>query len=136
MNSEISHSGVVESVGDGHMRVRILQTSACAACKVAGNCHAAEAKEKLVDVNCNNASVYQTGQQVVVTASHSVVNWALLLGFGLPLLILVGTIIVATWLSYDEGTAALASIVMLAPYYLLLWLLRSRIARQVEFRIK
>ena len=50
MSTKISHSGIIESIDDGCIHVRIVQTSACAACKVAGYCHAAESKEKIVDV--------------------------------------------------------------------------------------
>lgn len=136
MNDRISHSGVIERIAEGHVTVRILQTSACAACKVAGHCNASEAKVKLVDVDCPDSAIFRTGEEVVVSASREVANRALLLGFGLPFLILVGTIVTATWLSYDEGTAAIASIALLAPYYLLLWALREKIGRSVKFEIE
>ena len=50
MSQKISHSGVVESILDGCVKVRIIQTSACAACKVASHCNAAESKVKIVDI--------------------------------------------------------------------------------------
>ena len=51
-------------------------------------------------------------------------------------LILLGVVLLLTWCGYDEATAALASIAMLAPYYLLLWLLRRRISQQLSFYLK
>ena len=136
MNDKIKHSGIVEEVADGRVVVRILQTSACAACKVAGRCNASEAKEKLIDVRCANASAYQTGQSVVVSTSRDVANRALLLGFGLPFVVLVGVLFVVLRLTGDEGVAALSGLGALAPYYLLLWLLRDRISRRVSFQIE
>ncbi len=118
------------------MQVRILQTSACAACKVAGHCNASEAKEKIVDVICNSASLYHVGQSVVVSASRGVANGALLLGFGVPFLVLVGVLVVVLWLTGNEGIAALSGIGALAPYYLLLWLFRSQISQRVSFQIE
>ena len=50
MSQKICHSGIVERIDDGCVHVRIVQTSACAACKVAGYCNAAESKEKIIDV--------------------------------------------------------------------------------------
>ena len=50
MSHQIEHSGVVQHVGDGHVQVLIVQTSACAACKVASYCNAAESKEMMVTV--------------------------------------------------------------------------------------
>ena len=136
MSEKIKHSGVVEEVTEGRVVVRILQTSACAACKVAGHCNASEAKEKLVDVRCADASAYQVGQSVVVSTSRDVANRALLLGFGLPFVVLVGVLFAVLRLTGDEGLAALSGLGALVPYYLLLWLLRDRISRRVSFQIE
>ena len=136
MTDRISHSGIVENVTEGHVVVHILQTSACAACKVAGHCNASEAKDKLIDVRCSDVAAYQPGQQVVVSASRDVANRALLLGFGVPFFLLVVVLIVVLRLTGDEGVAALSAIGALVPYYLLLWLLRDRISQQVTFQIE
>lgn len=136
MTNRISHSGVVEKVSEGRVTVRILQTSACAACKVAGHCHASEAKEKLVDVSTSAATAYAVGQQVMVSTSQAVANRALLLGFGLPFVVLVVVLFVVLRLTGDEAVAALSGLGALAPYYLLLWLLRRQIGQRVSFEIE
>lgn len=136
MNNKITHSGIVESVAERSVVVRILQTSACAACKVAGHCNASEAKEKLVDVYCDNAAVYTAGQAVVVSASRDVVGRALLLGFGVPFVVLVGVLFAVYRLTGDEGVAALSGLAALVPYYLLLWLLRNQIDQRISFQIE
>ena len=122
MSNRISHSGIIESVADNLVKVRIVQTSACASCKVAGHCNASESKVKIVDV-ITAGSAYQVGQQVVVSASKDVANRALLLGFGIPFLLLVGVLVIALRLTSDEGLAALSALGSLLPYYFLLWLL-------------
>ena len=71
MNQKISHSGIIDSIEDECIHVRIVQTSACAACKVAGYCNAAESKEKIIDVCCDNAAAYSVGQHVVVSTSRA-----------------------------------------------------------------
>ena len=136
MSEKISHTGVVESHMDGCVKVRIVQTSACAACKVAGHCNAAESKVKIVDVFCDNAAGYQTGQEVVVWASKDVANRALLLGFGVPFLLLVCVLMIALRFVAEEGIAALIAIGSLVPYYFALWLLRDRIQRHISFHIE
>jgi sigma-E factor negative regulatory protein RseC len=136
MSNRISHSGVIESITDGGVSVRILQTSACAACKVASHCHASESKEKVVDVRCADGASYQKGQQVIVSASRNVANQALLLGFGLPLLVLVGVLVAVLLSTGDEAVAALCGLGALIPYYLILWLLRDSIGRRVTFQIE
>ena len=76
------------------------------------------------------------GQEVVVTASCDVAGIALLLGFGLPMVILVATLILATRITDNEATAALTALAMLIPYYLIVWLLREHISRRITFQIE
>ena len=136
MSNKISHPGVVDSIESDCVKVRIVQTSACAVCKVASHCNASESKEKIVDVFCCDTAKYRTGQEVTVWASREVANRALLLGFGIPLLLLIGVLLMVLRWTGDEGAAALASLGALIPYYIVLWLLRDSIRQQVSFRIE
>ena len=136
MHTQISHSGIVESVAEGCVKVRILQTSACAACKVASHCNASDKKEKIVEVFCDDAASYQKGQEVRVTASKQVAANALLLGFGLPFLLLMLILIVTLKLSENEGVAAIAALASLVPYYLVLWLFKDRIRQRLAFALE
>ena len=110
--------------------------SACAACKVASHCNASDKKVKIVDVFCDDAASYQIGQEVVVSASGGVAANALLLGFGVPFLLLILTLIVTLKLTGNEGVAALAALASLAPYYLVLWLFRNRIRQKLAFSLE
>ena len=136
MSNKISHPGVIDSIEDDCVKVRIVQTSACAACKVASHCNASESKEKMVDVFCCDTAKYRTGQEVTVWASREVANRALLLGFGIPLLLLIGVLLIVLRWTGDEGVAALVALGSLLPYYLLLWLRRDSIRQQVSFQIE
>ena len=97
--------------------MRILQASACAACKVASRCHTAEAKEKIIDVTVDGREAFrwEKGQTVTVCTSEAMAGRALLLGFGIPLLMML---------------------VSLVPYYIGLWFFRNRIARSISFQIE
>ena len=136
MHTKISHSGIVESVADGCVKVRILQASACGACKVAGHCHAAESKEKIVEVCCRDTSAYTSGQEVTVSTTGAVASRALLLGFGVPFLVLVGVLVVVLLLTGNEGLSALSGLAALVPYYGILYLCRDRISRQLTFYLE
>jgi len=137
MNNKISHSGVVENIEDGCAHVRIVQSSACAACKVAGYCHAAESKEKVVDVYCDTTARHlRVGQAVTVTASMQVAAHALLLGFGIPFVLMVLVLVLVLWLTGNEAKAALSGLAALAPYYGVLYLFRDRIRDKLSFSIE
>lgn len=137
VHTKISHSGIVESIEDGRVRVRILQASACAACKVAGHCNASESKEKIVDVlNIADTAHLNVGDEVMVCASRSVANKALMLGFGIPFLLLIGVLVAVLYMTDNEGVAALAALGSLLPYYFLLWLRRDSIQQQISFYLE
>ena len=136
MNTKISHSGVIEEIqGDG-VKVRIVQTSACAACKVAGYCNAADKKEKIIDVRCADAQAYKTGQTVTVSASGQVAARALLWAFGLPFVILIIVLVCVLYVTKNEGLAAISSLLALVPYYLMIWTQRNRLREQLSFTIE
>ena len=136
MNQRITHSGVVDSVEDGCVHVRIVQTSACAACKVAGYCNAAESKEKIIDVfNCDTAA-FNVGQNVTVWASRDVANRALLLGFGLPFVIMMAVLLAVLLFTGSEGLAAVSALLSLAPYYLIIFSCRGMIQKKISFSIE
>lgn len=136
MNEKITHAGVVESIGAGRVRVRIVQTSACAACKVAGHCNAAESKEKSVDVLVADTSRWRVGDAVTVAASQQMATQALLLAFGLPLVILLTVLLTVLSLTGREGLAALCGLSALLPYYGVLWFFRNRLQQRMAFWIE
>ena len=137
MSNRIRHEGVIDSVDEGCVHVRILQTSACAACKVAGYCNAAEAKEKIVDVFCDTVAQHLVaGQQVTVSTSGNVAARALMWAFGIPFVLMVAVLILVLWQTGDEGKAALSGLLSLIPYYGLLFLLRNRMRQQMAFTIE
>jgi len=137
MNNDIRHSGVVESVEDGCVSVRILQASACAACKVAAHCNAAEAKEKVVEVRTSGRMPqYSVGDAVTVCTTRRVATRAVIIGFVLPFLLMVLTLLAVMLLVHDEALAGLLSLAVLLPYYIIVWLLRNRIGREVSFYIE
>ncbi|MBR1484734.1 MAG: SoxR reducing system RseC family protein [Prevotella sp.] len=136
MSNDIRHDGIIADIDGTHVSVRILQASACGACKIAGHCRASETKEKMVDVITADASRFKTGQAVVVSASYAVAQRALLLGFALPLLLMLIVLLTLLATGFSEQTAGLSALISLAPYYGVLSLMRDRVSRQVSFAIE
>ena len=135
MGTKISHSGIIESIDERCIHVRIVQTSACAACKVASYCNAAESKEKIVDVY-KPAGNLKVGDAVTVTASSQIATQALLYGFAYPFVLLVMVLVAVLWLTGNEATAGLSALAALLPYYGVLYLLRKRHREQFAFDIE
>ncbi|MGL4518467.1 MAG: SoxR reducing system RseC family protein [Phocaeicola sp.] len=137
MTNVIKHRGTVEMVQGSHIQVRILQTSACSSCSAKGHCNAAESKEKLIDIHDAAASTYQVGQSVMVVGATSMGIQAVWLAFGIPFLLLVVTLFLAMHFTEgNEALSALSALAVLAPYYLVVFLLKNRLAKQFQFTIK
>lgn len=136
MTESIKHSGRVEAVADGRIRVRIVQASACGACAMHGSCPSSEAKEKVVEVSGSGLPRVAVGQAVTVTATGQTAALALAVAFGIPLAVLVAALAAVLALTGDELAAALTALAVLIPYYIGVWLLRGRIGRRVAFGIE
>lgn len=136
MSNKIKHAGVVDGVEGECVRVRILQSSACSACKVAAHCNASETKEKIIDVMDADASHYQKGDQVMVVADTAVGFRASLYGYLLPLILMVVTLVGFLAATHSEGLAAVSALGILIPYYVLLFLMRNKLRNRLSFTLE
>ena len=136
MSNKIKHAGVVDGVEGECVRVRILQSSACSACKVAAHCNASETKEKIIDVMDADASHYQKGDQVMVVADTAVGFRASLYGYFLPLILMVVTLVGVLAATHSEGLAAVSALGILMPYYVLLFLMRNKLRNRLSFTLE
>ena len=132
----IKHRGIVEKVEGAHVVVRIVQTSACAACSAKGLCNASESKEKQIDVFEAGAS-YRIGEEVVLCGSTSMGMRAVFLAFGIPMLLLLFALFVT--MRVTDGDALVSSLVALlaiVPYYLVIYFMKDKLNRTFSFTIE
>lgn len=135
MANTITHQGIVENINGSHLRVRIIQTSACSSCSVKGHCSSADSKEKLIDI-IDTVHTYEVGEQVMIVGAMSMGVKAVLLAFVAPFVLLVASLFLFMLLIGDELYASLFSLAVLVPYYFVLWLNRTRLKQQFSFTIK
>ena len=132
----IKHRGIVEKIEGSHVVVRIVQTSACSACSAKGLCNASESKEKQIDVYEVNPS-YRIGEEVMLCGSTSMGMRAVLLAFGIPVLLLLAALFIT--MRVTDGDALLSSIVALLaviPYYLVIHLMKDKLNKTFSFVIE
>ncbi len=134
--NKIKHSGTVSKVVRNKVYVRILQSSACSACKVAHHCNAAETKEKIIEISHTHANIFSPGEQVIVTANTSVGFRASLYGYLLPLLLMVLMLVLMLYFTKSEDIAALSALAILGPYYMVLYLSRNKINDKLNFGVE
>lgn len=115
-NSKISHHGIVVKVEGETVFVKIAVQSACSQCHAKGFCSASEMSEKIIETMPNEP--VKTGDDVIVEMDEKLGFKAIFFAFFIPFILFVLTLFISYYLTNSEVIAAVASIVMLVPYYL------------------
>lgn len=127
----IKHDGIVIAVnGDGTVRVRIVQTSACASCKAKAMCASAESVEKEIDAVSDGLLAIGDEAEVLVAEK---IGWkAIFLAYILPFVVLLGSVLVLNEFMKEElaGTIALCA---MGVYYIVLGFFKNKIQKGFSF---
>lgn len=143
----IKHDGIVIAVNeDGMVRVRIVQTSACAACKAKAMCASAESKEKELTafpVQEGSGSKLTVGDEVIVMVQQKMGWKAVLLAYLLPFVVMMGIIILGNEVmsilgggtpgKNSEAIIGTIALCSLAVYYIILGFFKDRIQKEFSF---
>ncbi|MCF8331132.1 MAG: SoxR reducing system RseC family protein [Bacteroidales bacterium] len=132
----ITHPGQIVSVDKKELHVQILSMSACASCHAKGFCSAADMQDKIVDVKNIYEQAYQPGDKVTLVLKRTKGKHAVFLGYILPFLIVLLSLIIFTLTLESEGLAGLISLAFLVPYYIILYLKRDQLNERFDFRIR
>lgn len=136
MANVIRHKGTVESINGSLVKVKILQTSACASCSVKGYCGSADSKEKIVDVY-EPGNSYKPGDEVMIYGATSMGMKAVLIAFVVPFVLLLIALFLTMYLSgNNELLSAVFSLLILIPYYIILYFFRNKIKKNFSFTLK
>ncbi len=129
-NARVSHEGTVINVADGKVSVKIEVKSACSACHAKSMCSVSELSEKVIEaLPAENLSV---GDSVVVEMEEKFGLKAVFYVFFIPFVLMASTLFVSSNF-VAESFAALFSLLILVPYYLLLALLKPYFAKRFVF---
>ncbi len=132
----ITHEGVIASMNHDRITVKITSNAACAGCHAKGACHlAGSEEEKLLHVPVPDPN-YRVGEKVRVVLDRSLGFRALFMGYILPFLMVFSVLLAMTAAGSNELVAGLASLAVLAPYYLGIRLIRGKLDRHFTFFIQ
>ena len=135
-DKRISHDGVIASLSEDRVTVKITSYAACTSCHAKGACNMAGGEEeKLLHIPVPDPD-FQIGEKVRVILAQSLGFRALFLGYVLPFLLVLTVLLVMTAAGSKELLAGLASLAILLPYYAGLKLMRRRVDRQFSFFVQ
>jgi sigma-E factor negative regulatory protein RseC len=132
---KITHEGIVlKAPGDGTADVEIITGSACSGCHAKSACSLGSTDVRVINVRSDEK--LSPGDKVTVVMEQSQGFRALAIGYLIPFLVLIAVFIALTVAGAGELSSALLSFASLAMYYFIVWLLRGRIEKKFEFKIK
>ncbi|MCK4664297.1 MAG: SoxR reducing system RseC family protein [Bacteroidales bacterium] len=131
----IEHIGIVQSVDNEITKVNILVQSACSSCHAKSMCSVGDSEEKIIDI-INTKETYNIGEKVNVIMEQSLGYKALFLGYVLPFLIVLITLIILSAITNNEVLAGIISITILVPYYLILLFNKDKLRKTFSFSLK
>ncbi len=132
----ICQQGTVVSSGRSSVIVRITAQSACVACHAKEVCSPGDMEAKIIEAHSENPHDYHSGQKVNVMIKDSAGWLAVVFGYVAPFVVLFVALFVFINLTGSEGLGALIAIMLLMPYYLILYLFRGRLKKQIRFEVK
>jgi sigma-E factor negative regulatory protein RseC len=135
MAKTVSHIGVVESIDANGVLVRIESAAACGTCHAKAGCAMSGVQEKLIQVR-PGLQPLEVGEEVNVVMRQSLGTKAVMLAYVLPLVVLVASLLILFSVGLPEGVAGLLSLVMLAAFYVVLYLFRSKLDKEFSFNIE
>lgn len=137
MADTAEHKGIVTEVTDDIVRVKIESISACAACHAKTMCSLSDKTDKFIDVKRSKLhKEYHVGDEVTVSASSGKGLLAVVLGYVIPAIVAVAAIAVMLSVGANELISSLAAIALIAVYYFVLYLFRSKLNKTFVFGIK
>ena len=140
----IKHDGIVIAVNsDGTVRVRIVQTSACASCKAKAMCASAESKEKEILAlfvgeeakrREGERQDIKIGDEVVVMVQQKMGWKAILLAYMLPFIVMMIVVAIGNGLlGIREEIIGTAALCAMGVYYIVLGFFKDKIQKDFSF---
>lgn len=135
MKESIRHNGIVERIEGEKVLVRILQESACAGCHARGMCSASESKVKTVEV-IDHTGRFSPDEAVVICGQASLGLQAVAIAFVVPIVLVIAMVATGITLGWSESVSAIMGLLLLIPYYLIVYLMRERLKRKFVFTLE
>ena len=132
----IEHPGIIHRIEDGRIWVKIQPQSACGSCHSKSYCGMAEVAEKIVQAKVMGNRTLKVGQEVIISLKKSSGYRALFLGYLLPFIVVLSSLVITLSLTGNEALAAILSVLLVIPYYYLLYQKRETIKSSFRFFIK
>ena len=129
-------NGIIRSMDVSNYLVSMVAQSACSACSVKGACNVTEMEEKIIEVARTDKNDHKIGDRVSIVMEKSMGTKAVMLGYIIPFILLLITLIVSLAITKNEGIAGVLAVLVLIPYYIVLHFMKKKLKSTFIFRIE
>lgn len=116
----IEHAGIVSKISNGNVEISLESNIHCEACNAKAACGVSESTAKIVQID-NDERTFEINESVVVAMQKSMGLKAVFWGYIFPFILLFVVLLISVSF-LEEWIAGLLSLLVLIPYYLLLYL--------------
>lgn len=131
----VEHIGRVQEITLNDIKVAIQPQASCVGCQAQAVCGNDNKNEKFVVVHRQNHN-YIVGETVKVILLQSLGFWALFVSYILPIILVFATLIIFIKIGFNEGFAGLFSLLVLVPYFFIIYCLKGSISKKINFDIQ
>ena len=135
-NGQIEHEGVIHEIGENILKVHFIMESSCSGCHAKGVCNLEERNGEILEVKKKAHEVYEKGEKVKIVIRESLGLKAVLIAYLIPFMIVMVSLFTFVEILQNEIKAGIISLILLVPYYLLVYFYRSRIKKEIDFTIE
>ncbi len=132
----IEHLAEIISIEGYMVEVKMVVSSACVSCQAKTACGVSESVDKRVDVFVEDPSLFEIGDNVMVTITQSMGMKAVLYAYILPFVLLLSSLLLTLNLGFSESVAGLTSLGVVGFYYVGLYLMRDKLDREIIFNLR
>ena len=135
----IEHEGRIVEMDAQSISVEIVNKSACASCHARGVCGASDEQVRTIVIPQTLATAtagYQVGDTVKLVLSATLGMKAVILAYGLPLVVLLASILGFSYAGMEQLYVGLFSLALVAIYYIIFAIFRDKLDREFVFSIE
>jgi len=124
----VEQKGTVEQITSQNIWVKVHREASCGHCNAKGVCFLGEDTERELEISHFTPGL-KIGDTVEVIISRTMGNKAVVLGYLVPFLILISTLISLKMFGASDWLSGIVSLAAMAPYFIVLYLFRNRLKR-------
>lgn len=129
----IKHLGKVSNISDGVITVSILGNTYCDACNAKTACGTSDSGIKEINID-DNSQTFELYETVAIVIKKDLGLKAVFWAYVLPFLMMMATLIVVSNF-FKEWIAGLVSLLILIPYYSMLYIFKNAFKKVYNFSI-